>query len=74
MPEETLNIDYHTRRLILLALNKYKQQLPAAAALGISERWLRELRARYGVVQNENGEWIANEIELSSMRPLQSVA
>ena len=72
--EETLNIDYHTRRLVLKAMNKHRRIKEAALALGISERWLQELRHRYGVYL-DRGTWKAPEINLSqSMRPLQSVA
>ncbi len=72
--EEILNIDYHTRRLILKAMNKYRRIKQAALALGITERWLQELRLRYGIYLDEKGSWQAPEINLQSMRPLQSVA
>lgn len=38
MPAEILNIEYHTRRLLLRALNKHKFKTRAFAALGVSEK------------------------------------
>ena len=38
MPAEILNIEYHTRLLLLKALNKYKFKTRAFAALGVSEK------------------------------------
>ena len=36
MPEDTLNIDYHIKRLFLKALNKYRSKIEIYQALGIS--------------------------------------
>lgn len=40
MLSEILNIDYHTRRLVVRALNLFPTKLGASKALGISERHL----------------------------------
>lgn len=45
--QEILNIDYHTRRLIVKALNLYPTKVFAAVKLGVSERNLHRLIARY---------------------------
>lgn len=46
---EILNIDYHTCRLMVKALNKHRTRAAAAAAMGISERNLYRLKKRYGI-------------------------
>jgi len=46
---EILNIDYHTCRLMVKALNKFRTKAAAAKAMGISERNLYRLKKRYGI-------------------------
>jgi hypothetical protein len=48
MPEEILNIEYHTKRLVLKALNQEETIETAATKLNISVRTLH----RYKVVWN----------------------
>lgn len=48
-PEENLNIEWHTKRLILAALNKCKSTREAAEELGMSERNLFALKQVYGI-------------------------
>jgi hypothetical protein len=48
---ENLNIEYHTKRLIIRALNEKRTIREAAQALGISERNLYELKKQYGIVK-----------------------
>jgi hypothetical protein len=47
--EENLNIEWHTKTLILSALNKCQTTKEAAAVLGMSERNLFYLKAQYGI-------------------------
>lgn len=47
--EENLNIEWHTKRLILAALNKCKNSKEAAEELGMSERNLFYLKKLYGI-------------------------
>jgi hypothetical protein len=47
--EENLNIEWHTKNLILSALNKCETTKEAAAVLGMSERNLFYLKAQYGI-------------------------
>jgi hypothetical protein len=49
MPEQILNIDYHTKLLIIKALNRTSSHEKAAKALGISERNLFLLRKQYNI-------------------------
>lgn len=49
--EEILNIEFHTKRLIIRALNECKNKRAAAKALGMTERNLHRLIARYRVVR-----------------------
>lgn len=49
MASEILNIDYHTKRLIVKALNQTLSHEKAAKALGISERNLFRLRKQYNI-------------------------
>jgi transcriptional regulator with PAS, ATPase and Fis domain len=48
---ETLNLDYHNKRLMLLALNKHPTVAQAAKELGISERTLYRWMDEYKIVQ-----------------------
>lgn len=49
--EENLNIEWHTKRLILAALNKCRNTAEAAEELGMSERNLFYLKKQYGIKQ-----------------------
>jgi predicted DNA-binding transcriptional regulator YafY len=51
MTIETLNIDYHNKRLMLKALNKHPTVEQAAKALGISERTLYRWMDEYKIVR-----------------------
>jgi transcriptional regulator with PAS, ATPase and Fis domain len=46
---EILNIDHHTKELIVKALNRTSSHEKAAKALGISERNLFRLRKQYNI-------------------------
>ena len=50
-PEETLNIDYHHKRLMLKALNKTSTIALAAKELGISERTLIRWMDEYKITR-----------------------
>lgn len=47
--EENLNIEWHTKRLVLAALNKCRSTREAASELGMSERNLYALKQVYGI-------------------------
>ena len=47
MTEPTLNIEYHIKRLILIALGKYKTDEQAAKALGVARRTLYNYKKKY---------------------------
>jgi transcriptional regulator with GAF, ATPase, and Fis domain len=51
MPTENLNIEHHTKELLIRALNKYRTVYEAAAALGVSERTLHNLKQQYNIVR-----------------------
>lgn len=53
MPEENLNIAYHTKRLITKALNKHKTIGQAAIELGVNERTLYNLMDEYKIIRVE---------------------
>lgn len=53
MPAEILNIAYHTRRLIVTALNKYKTIGRAAVELGVNERTLYNLMDEHNIIRVE---------------------
>ncbi len=42
MDDLTLNIDYHVKRLVLIALKKYASRNDQARALGRTVRWLQK--------------------------------
>lgn len=46
---ENLNLDYHIKRLIIIALAKYKSQPEQAKALGITTRTLYNYCKRYNL-------------------------
>lgn len=51
MAEEYLNIDYHIKRLILIAMAKYKNKKEQAKALGIHTRTLADYKWRYNLTK-----------------------
>lgn len=53
MPDEILNIAYHQKRLILIALNRFKTIEQAAIELGVSERTLYNLIDEYKIIRVE---------------------
>lgn len=65
-PEEILNIEYHTKRLLLKALNKFRSKTKAYMALGISERQLYNLISRYKVRMNEFEVYVIDEPEFKN--------
>lgn len=46
---ECLNLDYHIKRLLLIAIGKYKTQSEQAEALGISQRTLTTYLKKYNL-------------------------
>ena len=63
MPAEILNIEYHTRRLLLIALNKYKFKSRAFAALGVSEKQGYNLIKLHEVKRGDKGYYSDKKIE-----------
>ena len=49
---EILNIEYHTRRLILKALNSSRTHVEAANKLGITDRTLYKMKKEYNIVRS----------------------
>jgi len=47
--QENLNLDYHIKRLIIIALAKYKTETEQSRALGVSKRTLYNYRKRYSL-------------------------
>jgi hypothetical protein len=47
--EENLNIEWHTKTMILKALNTCQTTAEAAAVLGMTQRNLFYLKAQYGI-------------------------
>lgn len=66
--EETLNLNWHTRRLIIIALNRLPTIEAAAAALGISDRQLYNLKADYDIVKKDDN-WISLQLPLEKQQP-----
>lgn len=46
---EILNLDYHKKRLTLIALNRHKRILDAADALGVGDKTLWRYRVQYDI-------------------------
>jgi len=46
---EYLNIDYHIKRLLLIAITKFKTKPEQAKALGVSERTLTVYFKKYNI-------------------------
>ena len=55
MDTENLNIEYHKKRLLIKALNKYRYQHLAAGPLGISVRTLMRYINAFDLIKDENG-------------------
>lgn len=49
MEEENLNIEWHIKQRVLKALNKFKNDFKAAAALGINARTLYSYKKRFDI-------------------------
>ena len=49
MAEEYLNIDYHIKRLLLIAINKFKTEKEQAEALGVTTKTLYNYRKKYSL-------------------------
>jgi len=47
--EGTLNIDYHIKRLLLIAKGKYKTEKEQAEALGICTKTLCKYKKKYNL-------------------------
>jgi hypothetical protein len=56
---ETLNIHYHTKLLIIKALNKYPTKQEAMKALGISDRTLCTKMVELRIYQTKEGNYAA---------------
>lgn len=54
MQSETLNIDYHVRRLVVKALNLFPTKIGAAKALGICERQLYVYIHKYDIYHDSH--------------------
>ena len=54
---EILNIQYHTKRLIIKALNKHQKIVAAASALGKSPKWL-SVRIQLLKLKKEKDQWV----------------
>jgi hypothetical protein len=54
MPIETLNIDYHVRRLVVKALNIFPTKIGAAKALGICQRQLYNYIKQYDIYHDSH--------------------
>ena len=52
--DESLNIEYHVRRLVLIAIGKFSTQKEAARALGISPRTLAWYQKKFNYSKQEN--------------------
>lgn len=61
MAEEILNIEYHQKRLMLAALNKFNNDEKAAAALGIGDRALRNWKKKFNIKKQRRIEFIMVE-------------
>jgi len=55
MAEEILNIDYHVRRLVIKALNRFPTKTKAYMALGVPEKQLYNLIKRYEIKKALDG-------------------
>lgn len=62
MPE-ILNLSYHTRRLLLKALNSHKSKAAAARATGLPERTLHNLVKEYEIRKGKDGYYSEKQIE-----------
>jgi hypothetical protein len=55
MPEEILNIDYHVRRMVVEALNRFPTKVKAYLALGVTEKQLYNLIKQYEIKKSAEG-------------------
>lgn len=46
---ECLNLDYHIKRLLIIALAKYRSKRKQAKALGVSRQRLDNLKKKYNL-------------------------
>lgn len=53
MEDETLNIQYHIKIMVLKALNRSRFQSEAAGLLGVSERTLHRYKKDFGIVYDK---------------------
>jgi hypothetical protein len=67
MTEENLNLNWHIRRLIIIALNRCPTIIDAASALGISDRQLYNLKADYDI-EKINGRWVSHQLPLHTQQ------
>jgi hypothetical protein len=62
MQAQTLNIDYHVRRLVVIALNLFPTKIGASKALGISERQLYTYIKQFDIYRdNFLGKYISKQ-------------
>lgn len=59
--DETLNLEYWTREYVVRALNRNSTIVEAAYDLGISERQLYKLRARFLINKQQDGRYYYKE-------------
>jgi hypothetical protein len=59
---EILNIAYHTRDLLLRALNKYPVKTKACKALSVSERTMYNMIEKFEVKQDLSGKYYSNKV------------
>jgi len=53
MQTENLNIEANKKQLLLSALNRYRTQIEAAKALGITQTQVNRLAARYKIFKRD---------------------
>jgi hypothetical protein len=62
MQAQTLNIDYHVRRLVVIALNLFPTKIGASKALGISERHLYTYIKQFDIYRDDSlGKYISKQ-------------
>lgn len=55
---EILNLDYHLKKLVVKALQKYWDERSTAAALGVSTRTLFRYKKLFGIKKD----WLTKEV------------
>lgn len=63
----TLNIAYHTRRLLLLSLNRHRFKTTAFKALGVSEKQGYNLIKKHEVKKGKGGYYSEKVIEFNNI-------